>query len=314
MESFSTDFTPVEHLERLMSLDNVFTEDELRAWAARTEREGRPRYLCELKIDGLAVALVYRNGVLERAATRGDGRMGEDITPNVRTVRNVPQRLAGTGCPPVLEVRGEVFIATADFERPQRAARRRGQGAVGQPAQRRGRGACARRTPGSPRPTADPDPARDRRPRGLGACLAVGGLPAARAWGLPVSSRYRGLRRHRWRARLRRPLGRAPARRRARDRRGRREGRPGRPAAPARRDLEGTALGDRAQVPAGGGHDQAQRHRGQHRPHRPGDAVRRPRAGARRRRHGRHGHAAQRARGRPQGRPHRRHGLRTAGR
>jgi DNA ligase (NAD+) len=115
MESYSTDFTPVEHLERLMSLDNVFTEGELRAWAARTEREGRPRYLCELKIDGLAVALVYRDGVLERAATRGDGRMGEDITPNVRTVRNVPNRLKGTGWPAVLEVRGEVFIATADF-------------------------------------------------------------------------------------------------------------------------------------------------------------------------------------------------------
>jgi DNA ligase (NAD+) len=116
MESYSTDFTPVEHLERLMSLDNVFTEGELRAWAARTEREGRPRYLCELKIDGLAVALVYRDGVLDRAATRGDGRMGEDITPNVRTVRNVPNRLEGTGWPAVLEVRGEVFIATADFE------------------------------------------------------------------------------------------------------------------------------------------------------------------------------------------------------
>ena len=116
LETWSTDFTPVEHLERLMSLDNVFTEEDLRAWAARTAREGDPRYLCELKIDGLAVALVYRNGTLERAATRGDGRMGEDITPNVRTVRNVPQRLTGSGWPEVLEVRGEVFIATADFE------------------------------------------------------------------------------------------------------------------------------------------------------------------------------------------------------
>src|SRR3954466_3919970 len=98
-----------------MSLDTAFTEDERRPWALPTEREGRARYLCELKIDGLAVALVYRNGVLERAATRGDGRMGEDITPNVRTVRNVPKRLAGTGWPAVLEVRGEVFIATDDF-------------------------------------------------------------------------------------------------------------------------------------------------------------------------------------------------------
>ncbi|MCU1601394.1 MAG: ligA [Frankiales bacterium] len=114
-ETFSTDFAPVDHLERLMSLDNVFNEDELRAWAAKAEREGTPRYLCELKIDGLAVALVYRNGILERGATRGDGRTGEDITPNVRTVRNVPARLTGD-FPPLVEVRGEVFMATQDFE------------------------------------------------------------------------------------------------------------------------------------------------------------------------------------------------------
>ena len=113
-ESYSTDFAPVDHLERLMSLDNVFNEDELRAWAARAEREGKPRYLCELKIDGLAVALVYRDGVLQRAATRGDGRTGEDITPNVRTVRNVPTTLTGD-YPPLVEVRGEVFMATQDF-------------------------------------------------------------------------------------------------------------------------------------------------------------------------------------------------------
>ena len=115
LETWSTDFAPVEHLERLMSLDNVFTADEFRGWADRAAREGAPRYLCELKIDGLAVALVYRDGVLTRAATRGDGRTGEDITPNVRTVRNVPGRLTGD-FPPLLEVRGEVFIGTADFE------------------------------------------------------------------------------------------------------------------------------------------------------------------------------------------------------
>ena len=116
-ERYSTDFTPVEHLERLMSLDNVFTDDELRAWAARQAKEigDTARYLCELKIDGLAVALVYRNGVLERAATRGDGRTGEDITPNVRTLRRVPDRLTGKDVPPLLEVRGEVFLASADF-------------------------------------------------------------------------------------------------------------------------------------------------------------------------------------------------------
>jgi DNA ligase (NAD+) len=90
MGTYSTDFTPVEHLERLLSLGNVFTEDELREWAGRVGKEAAAaRWLCELKIDGLAVALVYRDGRLVRAATRGDGRTGEDITPNVRTLRSV---------------------------------------------------------------------------------------------------------------------------------------------------------------------------------------------------------------------------------
>jgi DNA ligase (NAD+) len=117
MESFSTDFAPVEHLQRLMSLDNAFSEDELRAWAARQAKEvgDAARYLCELKIDGLAVAVVYEDGALVRAATRGDGRTGEDITPNVRTLRAVPKRLTGKDVPRLLEVRGEVFLATADF-------------------------------------------------------------------------------------------------------------------------------------------------------------------------------------------------------
>ena len=117
MGTYSTDFAPVEHLERLLSLGNVFTADDLRAWAGRVEKEvgDAARYLCELKIDGLAVALVYRDGRLVRAATRGDGRTGEDITPNVRTLKSVPERLTGDDVPPLLEVRGEVFIATADF-------------------------------------------------------------------------------------------------------------------------------------------------------------------------------------------------------
>ena len=116
MGTISTDFTPVDHLERLMSLGNVFTEAELREWAGRVAKEAATaRWLCELKIDGLAVALVYRDGRLVRAATRGDGRTGEDITPNVRTLRSVPAVLSGQGVPPLLEVRGEVFLATADF-------------------------------------------------------------------------------------------------------------------------------------------------------------------------------------------------------
>jgi len=116
--SYSTMFTPVEHLERLMSLDNVFSAEELAAWAARAEREAGTGvdYLCELKVDGLAVDLVYENGVLIRGATRGDGRTGEDITPNIRTIADVPSKLAGAGdVPALLEVRGEVYFPVAKF-------------------------------------------------------------------------------------------------------------------------------------------------------------------------------------------------------
>jgi len=118
----STDFAPVEHLERLLSLDNAFSAEELDAWAARTERLAGPDtavgpYLCELKIDGLAVALVYRDGILVRAATRGDGVTGEDVTPNIRTIAAAPARLSGSGWPQTLEVRGEVFMPVADFHK-----------------------------------------------------------------------------------------------------------------------------------------------------------------------------------------------------
>jgi DNA ligase (NAD+) len=117
MESLSTDFAEVRHLQRLMSLDNVFSDEEFDAWAARATRETAiPAWLCELKIDGLAVDLVYEAGRLVRAATRGDGVAGEDVTLNVRTIGNVPSRLTGTSLPELLEVRGEVFFPTAAFE------------------------------------------------------------------------------------------------------------------------------------------------------------------------------------------------------
>ena len=118
----ATTFAPVEHLTRLLSLDNVFTREELERWAARAVRElGEQRiqesgYVCELKVDGLALDLVYRSGRLARAATRGDGRFGEDVTANVRTIRAIPDRLAGPDVPEVLEVRGEVYFAVEDFE------------------------------------------------------------------------------------------------------------------------------------------------------------------------------------------------------
>jgi len=113
----STEFTPVTHLMRLLSLDNAFSPEEFDAWAARVERlGGSGPYLCEVKIDGLAVDLVYRGGRLAGAATRGDGTTGEDITPNIKTIARVPSRLSGTGWPDVLEVRGEVFLPVTAFE------------------------------------------------------------------------------------------------------------------------------------------------------------------------------------------------------
>ena len=122
---FATDFTSADHLERMLSLDNVFNADELDAWAVRLRSEigaaafQEAHYLCELKIDGVALALVYRNGRLERAATRGDGRTGEDVTLNARTIEDIPERLTASDdypVPAVLEVRGEVFFRVADFE------------------------------------------------------------------------------------------------------------------------------------------------------------------------------------------------------
>lgn len=105
-------FAPVEHLDRMMSLDNVFSFDEFRAWA---ERVGDGPYLCELKIDGLAVNLRYLNGELVSAATRGDGVVGEDVTANVLTIKSIPKKLKGSGHPAQVEVRGEIFFGVEDF-------------------------------------------------------------------------------------------------------------------------------------------------------------------------------------------------------
>ncbi len=109
----------IEHAERMLSLDNVFSPEELQQWCARTERAaGRPvRWLTEAKIDGLAINLRYENGALTSAATRGDGRFGEDVTVNALRLDAIPERLAGEGHPPLVEVRGEVFIGIAEFER-----------------------------------------------------------------------------------------------------------------------------------------------------------------------------------------------------
>jgi DNA ligase (NAD+) len=119
--TFSTEFSTADHLERMMSLDNTFDWEELTAWLDRVERDAgkSSHFLCELKIDGLAVNLLYENGRLTRALTRGDGRTGEDVTFNVRTMNDIPERLTATAefpIPEVLEVRGEVFFRVEDFE------------------------------------------------------------------------------------------------------------------------------------------------------------------------------------------------------
>jgi DNA ligase (NAD+) len=118
----STDFTAVDHLRPMESLDNAFTDEEPQSWYARLERDGvtDPDLLCELKVDGLAINLLYEDGRLVRALTRGDGRTGEDVTPNVKTIASVPHRLTATDDHPVpalVEVRGEVFLPTEAFER-----------------------------------------------------------------------------------------------------------------------------------------------------------------------------------------------------
>ncbi len=113
---FATSFTQHDHIEKMMSLDNVFDEDELNAWFDRVEKESTsPQYLCELKVDGLAINLLYENGQLVRGLTRGNGVTGEDVTLNVKTIKVLPHTLSGKKIPTQIEVRGEVFFPVAAF-------------------------------------------------------------------------------------------------------------------------------------------------------------------------------------------------------
>ncbi len=177
----STEFTAVDHLQRMESLDNAFSYDELASWHARLARDGvdDPALLCELKVDGLAINLLYEGGRLVRALTRGDGRTGEDVTPNVRTVASVPDRLTGTDEFPVPDA-GRGARRGVPPGRGLRAAQRvddRGrQAGLRQPAQRRRRLAAPEGPPrhGVPRPR-DGLP-RHRRAPGLRPGVAVRGV------------------------------------------------------------------------------------------------------------------------------------------
>ncbi|MGE5828868.1 MAG: NAD-dependent DNA ligase LigA [Micromonosporaceae bacterium] len=192
--TYSTLFTPVAHASRMLSLDNAFTDEELTAWAERVEREvgaDAASYLCEPKIDGLAISLTYEGGRLVSAATRGDGRTGEDVTLNVRTIASVPERLTGPGVPEFIEVRGEVFFTIDAFAQVNESIMEQGRTPFANP-----RNAAA----GSLRQK-DPRITAVRPLR-----LIVHGIGARRgfepqrlseayermaAWGLPTSSRWR---------------------------------------------------------------------------------------------------------------------------
>lgn len=194
----STLFTPVDHLQRMESLDNAFSLEELAAWHSRLVKDGiaAPALLCELKVDGLAINLLYEQGRLVRALTRGDGRTGEDVTPNVKTIATIPHHLTGTEEFPVperVEVRGEVFLPKAAFETLNEAMVEAGRPMFANP-----RNAAA----GSLR---QKDP-RVTATRALSmVCHGIGArdgfepesqsraYDAFAAWGLPVSARVRVL-------------------------------------------------------------------------------------------------------------------------
>ena len=199
MGGFSTEFAAHDHLERMLSLDNAFAPDELRAWAERVARDvgdagsaGHCHYLCELKIDGLAVNLLYEDGRLTRALTRGDGRAGEDVTLNMRTLDEVPERLTGTAefpVPALVEVRGEVYFRLEDFQALNALMVEAGKPPYANP----------RNTAAGSLRQKDPRITASRHLRLI--CHGFGkregfvlerqsqGYDALRAWGLPVSQR-----------------------------------------------------------------------------------------------------------------------------
>jgi DNA ligase (NAD+) len=189
---FTTTFAQHDHLEKMMSLDNVFDIDELMAWFDRVEKEAPvTQWLCELKVDGLAINLLYENGVLTRGLTRGNGVTGEDVTLNVKTIKNLPQTLRGESLPSLLEVRGEVFFPLAAFAELNDSLAELGKPLFANP---RNAAAGSLRQK-DPRVTA-------QRPlsvvlHGVGACEGASfasqsdAYEVLQSWGLPTSAQFR---------------------------------------------------------------------------------------------------------------------------
>jgi DNA ligase (NAD+) len=205
----TTQFAPVEHAERMLSLDNVFSDDELAEWAGKVQRDAgaeRVRFLTELKIDGLAINLRYEDGVLVTAATRGDGVVGEDVTGNVLAMGTIPERLEGTGHPPLVEVRGEIFFPVSEFDELNAQQREAGERVFANP-RNAAAGSLRQKEEGKSPEKRELMHARLRRLRML--VHGIGAWPVREleratevrsqsevydllgGWGLPISTHYR---------------------------------------------------------------------------------------------------------------------------
>jgi DNA ligase (NAD+) len=189
---FATAFTQHDHIEKMMSLDNVFDNDELETWFDRIEKAGvKNTWLCEVKVDGLAINLLYENGRLTRALTRGNGTTGEDVTLNIKTIKSVPTELSGKDLPATLEVRGEVFFPLQSFDDLNDSLEESGKPRFANP-----RNAAA----GSLRqkdPKITASRPLDVVVHGIGAATGVkfdkqsSAYELLKGWGLPTSSRYK---------------------------------------------------------------------------------------------------------------------------
>jgi DNA ligase (NAD+) len=189
---FSTSFARFDHIEKMMSLDNVFDEKELDTWFDRIEKAGvKNTWLCEVKVDGLAINLLYEYGMLTRALTRGNGTTGEDVTLNIRTIKSIPTDLSGKNLPATLEVRGEVFFPLQSFDELNDALEEAGKSRFANP-----RNAAA----GSLRqkdPKITASRPLDVVVHGIGAATGISfekqstAYELLKGWGLPTSKRYK---------------------------------------------------------------------------------------------------------------------------